>query len=527
MQPLPLGRSSFTTLRAKDEIYVDKTKWVYQLARFDSKIFLARPRRFGKSLLVSTFESLFRHGVRDFAGLDIEKHWKDRTYPVVRLDFSALKVFRSAEQFRESFNSLISYAFSEVGFQYCNAERRIHFLDQFRAWLRSLAPSSLVILIDEYDAPLTANLDKAEVFSEIRDILSDFYAALKEFEGQIRFFFMTGVTKFSNTSIFSAFNNLQDISLNPVFGTLLGYTETEIQFYFAEYLDHAADLLGATKAEIFQRLKENYDGFSFDMNGQAHVFCPWSVLNFFSYPQMGFLNYWYSSGGQPAALMRYLTNHTMSEPISYAQTKTVRLSELSAACQYDEMSLEALLTQTGYLTIKEVTADQYAVLGYPNQEVALSMAQVYADELLKGKRLRQPGAPALSDVLANGSVENIIEQFNSVVASIDYQRYPIVDEASCRAYLQVLLIGAAMMPHVEVHSALGRSDMEVQAGRRHWVFEFKFARQDEDVQALLEAGKKQLLNRQYGHPLNGSELRRLVLVFSGPKRSFVAWAEVS
>lgn len=378
MNPLPLGRSSFEAIRLRQAVYVDKTSWIARLAPSRAMVFLARPSLFGKSLLVSTFESLFRHGLKDFAGLDIEKHWKDRTYPVVRLNFSALRVFRSAEQFKESFNSLISYAFSEVGFQYCNAERHIHFLDQFRAWLRSLASSSLVILIDEYDAPLTANLDKAEVFSEIRDLLSHFYAALNDFQEKMRFLFVTGITTLGYHGILSAFENLQDISSNPLFGSVLGYTETEVQVYFSEYLERAASRLGLTISTVRERLQENYGGFSFDFEGQTRVFCPWSVLNFLLYPQMGFLNYWELNGGQPTALIQYVINRAKSFPISVSQTKAVRLSELSTACRFDEMSLEALLTQTGYLTIKEVTTNQYAVLGYPNQEVALSMAHIYA-----------------------------------------------------------------------------------------------------------------------------------------------------
>ena len=378
MNSLPLGRSSFEAIRLRQAVYVDKTSWIARLAPSRAMVFLARPSLFGKSLLVSTFESLFRHGLKDFAGLDIEKHWKDRTYPVVRLNFSALRVFRSAEQFKESFNSLISYAFSEVGFQYCNAERRIHFLDQFRAWLRSLAPRSLVILIDEYDAPLTANLDKAAAFSEIRDLLSHFYAVLNEFQEKMRFLFVTGITTLGYHGILSAFENLQDISSNPLFGSVLGYTETEVQVYFSEYLERAASRLGLTISTVCERLQENYGGFSFDFEGQTRVFCPWSVLNFLLYPQMGFLNYWELNGGQPTALIQYVINRAKSFPISVSQTKAVRLSELSTACRFDEMSLEALLTQTGYLTIKEVTTNQYAVLGYPNQEVALSMAHFYA-----------------------------------------------------------------------------------------------------------------------------------------------------
>ncbi len=278
-------------------------------------------------------------------------------------------------------------------------------------------------------------------------------------------------------------------------------------------------------SSVIERLQQNYDGFCFDENAQSHVYCPWSVLNFFNRPERGFQNYWYASGGQPAALMKYLASHTLAKPISYSETKEVRLSELSAARQYDDIGLEALLTQAGYLTIKETTTDQYAILGYPNLEVAVSMAQLYADELLSGKRLRQPGSTLITHVLAKGTSDELVEQFNGVVNAIDYVKYPIVDEASLRAYIQVLLIGAAMIPQVEVHSALGRSDMEVCAGNCHWVLEFKYASTESEVNRLLREGIEQVHSRHYGITTDQQDLKRLVLVFNAQKRSFTAWKE--
>lgn len=523
-QTLPLGSSNFSSLRQANEIYVDKTDLIYKLAKNRGKIFLARPRRFGKSLLVSTFESLFKKGLQDFKNLKIEKLWTDKTYTVVRFDFSEVKEFSNADDFERQFNSLLISRFEAAGFNYSKNDYDV--LIQLSNWLSSLASSSLVILIDEYDAPLTNCLDKPELFKEIRSIMSRLFLTLKANEGCLRFFFMTGITKFSNTSIFSAFNNLQDISLNPVFGTLLGYTENEIHNYFNEYLSHSAKVLNVEESQLLDQLRENYNGFSFDLRAQTHVYCPWSVLNFFNYPELGFQNYWYSSGGQPSVLMNYLVSHVLAKPDSYAEAKPIRLSELEAPRQYDDMNLEVLLNQAGYLTIREVTPDRYALLGYPNQEVAISMAELYADELLDGKRLQQIGQPSISEVLSNGSVEDVVRQFNSAVNSIDYQKYPIVDEASCRAYLQVLLIGAAMLPKVEIHTAHGRSDLEVNAGKRHWVFEFKYTKNDQEAEKLLEKAVQQMENRRYGQTDNFSELRRVALIFSEKNRSFITWQEV-
>ena len=289
MKTLPLGRSTFATLRARNEIYVDKTDLIYQLARFDSKIFLARPRRFGKSLLISTLESLFKYGLRDFKGLAIEKLWNDKTYQVVRLDLSEIKEFSTADEFKLKFHDKLITKFSAAGFQYKNNDSLV--MTQLSEWLSLQEPSCLVVLIDEYDAPLTSCLDDPSLFKIVRSTMSELFLTLKSNEGCLRFFFMTGITKFSNTSIFSAFNNLQDISLYPTYGTLLGYTEEEIRFFFEDYLIRAADRLHLTEQQILEQLRENYDGFSFDMDVSTHVYCPWSVLNFLNYPEMGFQNY--------------------------------------------------------------------------------------------------------------------------------------------------------------------------------------------------------------------------------------------
>ena len=156
----------------------------------------------------------------------------------------------------------------------------------------------------------------------------------------------------------------------------------------------------------------------------------------------------------------------------------------------------------------------------------VSMAQLYSDELLKGKPLEQEQGPSISETMANGSSEDVIRIFNHAVSAIDYQRYPITDEASCRAYMQVLLLGAAMLPQVEVHNALGRSDMEVRVGSRHWVFEFKYSKQNSIASGLLRKAVDQIKSRQYGHFSSDEELIRIALVFSGESKSFIAWEKI-
>lgn len=274
LQSLPLATSDFSELRRNKQIYVDKTALVYALASGRQKLFLARPRRFGKSLLVSTFESLFKYGLRDFKGLAIQNLWKDKnTYQVVRLDFSEVKSFKSAEDFEYRFNALLIASFMPCGFQFSET-LPLPIVTQLSSWLKTLPGSSLVLLIDEYDAPLTACLNNRGLFENIRTTLSSFYSILKSNDASLRFFFMTGITNFSKTGIFSELNNLSDISLDCEYGSLLGYTHREVERYFSGYLDNSAKLLGRKRSELFADLTKNYDGFCFERTAKQKVLLP-------------------------------------------------------------------------------------------------------------------------------------------------------------------------------------------------------------------------------------------------------------
>ena len=345
-KPLPLGISEFTSLRESGAIYVDKTTAIHAICSSDAKILLTRPRRFGKSLLVSTFESLFKFGLRDFRGLAIEKLWRDKTYTVLRLDFSLVKDFDSIDGFYALFDQMLYRAQRNAGLMDPVADAGIDPLNRLASLLSQQAARSLVLLIDEYDAPLTAHFDNGPLFSAVRERLSFLYSAIKAYSGALRFFFMTGVTKLSNTSIFSAFNDLEDISLLSRYGTLLGYTEEEIKGNFAPYLDLACESLHQPIDVILEQLRLQYDGFSFDSRVKTNVYCPWSVLKFLKVPENGFENYWYQSGGKPSVLMRYLTGHSLEAPQNYAEQKVVYLSDFDAARAYDDMKTEVLLTQT-------------------------------------------------------------------------------------------------------------------------------------------------------------------------------------
>ena len=530
LKPLPLGTSDFAALRNEGQIYVDKTALVYEIASKRQKFFLSRPRRFGKSLLISTFESLFKYGLRDFKGLAIEKLWKDTgTYKVVRLDFSELKNFSNIEQFQAVLDRYFIDLMQRNRF---NSPVKVSTegLRAFKNWLAVQEPNSVVLLIDEYDAPLTVCLSNASLFDEVRNLLSTLYATVKSNDAAIRFFFMTGITKFSKTSIFSELNMLTILTMDPMFGTLLGYTEEELKHYFKGYLDRACEVLNCSEEDLLLQLRTNYDGFCFDEDASTHVYAPWSTLNFLNRPSRGFQNYWYESAGNPTALQQYLKSHSLREPMDYFKPKFVSIPVLQAtATDTAHVDDLVLLTQAGYLAIKEVGTDSFLV-GYPNKEVADSLAWLYRDKLLSSQSVDQLGAMHLRSDLLQGNADSVIRQINKLFLAADYKKYPVTDENTCRNYMQLFLtLGAYVRTYTELHNALGRSDLEVETADLHWVFEIKFLRKESDKEGerLLDEAVSQIKERRYGEAnLSGKKLIRVAVVFSEKERQFVKWTEV-
>lgn len=519
LQPLPIGTSDFSALRSAGQIYVDKTEFVYELASERQKYFLARPRRFGKSLLISTFETLFRDGLKNFEGLKIEKLWKEvNTFSVVRLDFSRLK-----STARENFDSLLteylSHRFSAVGFAESPGGS---ILNQLEAFLMKLPDSSLVVLIDEYDAPLTTVINDKLGFARVREALSAFFALLKSNDRVIRFLFLTGITKFNKLSIFSELNNLNDISLSPRYGSLLGYTHSEVKENFSDYLLRASKLLGLDEMRLLDDLTKQYDGFCFEETARQKVFAPWSLLKFMAEPERGLKNYWFESGGKSSVLIQHMKTHILSNPEDYAKTKSIALSHLSGSSDVDGLSDVGLLTQAGYLTIKNVEYET-AFVGYPNREVSSSMAQLYTEQILDGRNLVQVGASDVIRELFAGNAEAVFQLLNKAFLSIDYKNYPVRDESSVRALAQVFLSCFGLEPSIEVHNHKGRSDLEVRAGITHWVFEFKVVREGESSEKRLEEAVSQVLKQDYGKQHHVQELNRMVLIYSLQGREFVKW----
>lgn len=529
-QRLPKGNTSFASIRRRNLIYVDKTDLIAEIAGFQQSFFLARPRRFGKSLLLSTFAELFANGVGNFSGLKIDGQWNDRQYAVARLDFSQAKNFISWDDFEAKVCRVIRDGFCDLGFD-CESEKVSQLCEALNLWLRQQPEGSIVLLIDEYDAPLTAMLHQRELFLKVRTTLADFYSVVKTREPAWRFFLLTGITKFIKTGIFSELNICTDLSSIPKYGSLLGYTDDELRIYFRQHVSAAAKTLGSTEEELFAQLKASYDGYCFEPTIRHHVYSPWSVLSFLSNPELGFKNFWAESAGQPSVLLSYFKEHSLRNPAAYKKEIALSTLQLEASQDIDNICEEALLAQSGYLTLDRVEGGT-AFLKYPNKEVAETMAYLYSQQLLKGKTLEGIGAGGIGKLFLSSNPEPIIRDFNRMLASLDYLNYSVMNEATLRSFIQVMLDGAQLDCRVESHNAFGRSDLEVDAGGRHWVFEFKVlpknASASESTSRLLEEASKQLLDRQYGIAFaNRRELIRIAAVFSQSARQITAWKQVA
>ena len=530
---LPCAETDFHILRERNYLYVDKTALIYNLAITTQKFFLSRPRRFGKTLLLSTFASLFKYGLRDFKGLAIEKLWTDeKTYPVINIDLSLYNRFSDLTDFRQRFELVINKALDGTGEVLPVAENSSdHVPSRFDRVISNFVKKGLspVLLIDEYDAPVNYCLNNKELFTQISNELADFYAVIKNQSSNFRFIFITGICKHNILDLFSSGNFIQDISAYPVFSTLTGYTEDELRHYFMPYIENAAKILNLSVEQCITKIKQHYDGFCFDLKASAHVLNPWSTLNFLSYPDIGFRNYWYNSAGQPSVLTQYIKEHSLKKPEEYGQERVLSVDDLTNYRGLNgEFSDTVMLYQTGYLSIKSAFVEDMTVtLNYPNSEVSESMAKLYTEMVLGNRTVTSVIGYGPVGLFGTKSPEMVVACLNKLFLSVDYKDYPVKNEATLRAYLQLYLKVGGINPLVETHNAKGRSDLEFKVKDRYWVIELKFAKEQDSPKKLLEEAVAQLKSRQYGEQ-NETKLQhlRLALVFSQKEKQFVESAAV-
>ena len=310
-----------------------------------------------------------------FENLKAQALWRDKAYAVVTADMGAIRQVTSAEELQKRLNAKIIEWFSPAGFCF-DADAPIGVLDQLDHWLSTRAPSSLVVLIDDYEAPLTAHLDDPTLFEKLQAVLSSFFYLFKSNDGCLRFFFMTGITKFWDTGRFPELNDLDDISFWEEYGTLLGYTEDEIKTSFGSALKRAATMLEMPEEALLQTMRRQYGGFCFEETLTHSVYSPTLVNRFLSDPQRGLQNYWDETVGRSGGLQQFLKTYGVPKSGRWEEEAVVSDRDLAGFCDGPLPDRNVLLTQLGCLTLTQVTPNRYFYLGYPNENAAQTMARL-------------------------------------------------------------------------------------------------------------------------------------------------------
>ena len=526
----------FRDLIDNNRIYVDKTALISQIAK-DEKgpYFISRPRRFGKSTLINTLHELFAHGLEKFKGLEIEPLWKDKTYKVLHLDFSSYN-FSSEINFNDYFYEDLKQEFLSIGLKVNDStlDTKIPALLFDNVLKNNPSDQKIVLLIDEYDTPLSAVLNNEKEFIARRDILHSFYSKVKQYQGRFRFIFITGVTYYSHTSIFSAFNHLKDLTLSTKYGALLGYTTEELEKYFYEYIDNAATVLNEENdtdaydhAMVVEELQRNYDGYSFDRKCKAHVFNPWSIINFLESPEDGFIPYWVSSGGStPTFLVNYLkqglkkyNSNELQSLLSIDSTVNKDTDSLYPSIEnISNIDLFAILYQAGYFCIKSAF-DGYFKVGIPNLEVKKAYSNLVLNQLTKSQDSKLRFIEPFKEVLASGNLDKIKELFNTLINEFSYETVKKFNEACFRDVLKLAMLTFNVSASTEVMGSCGRADITAEAGDYLYVFELKVTDNSKDIATKLSEAKDQIIKNKYARRLTDKTVIPVALVLENNSKS--------
>jgi hypothetical protein len=530
MKPLPTGLQVFETILKRNALYVDKTDLIYDLVSGSRiQFFLSRPRRFGKSLLCWTLDALFSGKRELFEGLAISKtDWVWESYPVIHLDMSKVSTDGGTAGVRESLTGEMDDIAREHEVDLRGATAPGDMLKRIIVEVSKKHNKPAVVIVDEYDKPFLDFYNKPPTAQEVRDIMRSYYSQLKANEPHIRFLFLTGISKFTKAGVFSTLNNLNDISLNKKFGTLLGYTEKELVDYFQEHLETGANDLNISTDELVDKLRTYYNGFCFD--GTHKVYCPFSILNFFD--EYCFSNFWIDSGGT-----KVIADYMKDRHLTVEQFIGMHVSKdfVRSPGEIETAPPESFFYQSGYLTLRKGIGDDFT-LDYPNTEVLNSMSElVYKNMLQCGGDFVDLRTPLVRS-LADGDCVRLIETFNRLLASIPYEDYNnaakqglmfsglklTTQEWLYRSTILAFLRGCGVLTFGEMHSSLGRSDLLISYAGNTWVIEIKVTRND-DCKAKAAEALKQISDKQYDGPYKNA--RKLGIAIDDNTRLVGEWVE--
>ena len=527
---LPIGGQDFSDLRRNGFIYVDKTHFVADLVSASKYYFLSRPRRFGKSLFLSTLKAYFEGKKKSFEGLYLEK-WEEaqaaqegreewQQYPVLYLDLNA-KNYESRENLENVLDRHLSIWENKYGVK----EKRVDLEDRFQSLLRYIYETThqqVIVLVDEYDKPLLLTLEEGleDLNNEYRRILKGFFAVLKSGDPYLRFVFLTGVSRFSKISLFSDLNHLNDISLNRDYSSVCGITEEELKSNFQPEIEALSESEQLTYEETLEKLKQTYDGYLF-IEGGEHVYNPFSLLNVFS--DRMFFDYWFQSG-TPTFLVQYLKKAHFYLP-DLENNVEIDLSSLNNF-KVNVGSPIPILYQAGYLTLKSYNrrSGLYS-LGYPNNEVKYGLIRNLLPSYSNLDETKvQRFVWQFYEKVCSGDVASFMQVISDLLANIPYSSDSKDDvrwrEQNYQIAVALIFQFMGMYTQTEVYSAKGRADCVVYTEHIIYIFEFKLWSAGTAAEALA-----QIQAQEYYKPLR-LQGKKLVLIgtsFDEEKRNIKEW----
>ena len=531
---------SFIDFTLENYIYVDKTEYIPKLVKL-KRVFISRPRRFGKSLTLDTIATLFETGVEPyFKGTWIYDKWTEPTYPVLRLNFLDLDKY-SLEHFKQKLNAIISSFARDINVK--NYEEKVEPEDTIYFLLDELRKEKrqIVILIDEYDCQMTANINNETLYKQFQEKIKSFYATIKN-KWPIKFLGITGVTRLKDVEIFSIGSDIRDITNASAYSQMIGFTRDEIKRYYIDYLKLAASCENKCRVEevtdaqiesMLDMMAQNYDGYCFDEFYKKKVFSTWSVNSFFQSiienKFVDFGEYWYDNGGLPSILVNYLKTHELNifEYLDKDKFLKVSSDDFKNPTALTTINQNVLMCQTGYLTLRSNLKYSEMLLGIPNGEIYKALTSLLAAKFFEGKIkvFNEKGI----NIIEEGSVEDIVSLLNTIVNSVPYDNYPISSEAMVQSLIQAYLRGAGFDVQPEVHEAKGRADLIVNTDNRRIVIEFKYAQNEAEAKAKISEAVAQIKTRDYGNIVpRKDELLRIAAVFNAdPKvRAFTLSQQV-
>ena len=521
---------SFKNFYENNRIYIDKTEYLYRMLVDNplERIFVSRPRRFGKSLTLDTVATLFESGVDPyFKGTWIYDKWTEPTYPVFRLNLIEYPKDDLIEFKRRLIKDISNFAFLN---KIKNYFEDFSPTGSLKSLLEALAIEhrKIVLLIDEYDCQLTANINNKKIYDSFQEFLREFYGIIKG-KYAIRFLGVTGVTRLKDVSIFSVGSDINDITNDSAYSQMIGFTRDEIKKYYIDYLKLAASyenncsvdkVTDAQLESMLDMMAQNYDGYCFDEFYKKKVFSTWSVNKFFQNivknKFVDFGEYWYDNGGLPSILVNYLKTHELNIFDYLDKNKSLKVTDddFKNPTSLTTIDQNVLMCQTGYLTLRSSLNDSNIIaLGIPNGEIYKALNKLLAAKFFKGTI--DVTNDANENTLDVGSVEDIISLLNTMVNTVTYDAYPLNSESSVQNYVKAYLLGAKQNVFSEIHQAKGRADLMIETNKRRIVIEFKYAKDETEAKAKLSEAIEQIKTRDYGNIVpRKDELLRIATVFN-------------